>query len=97
MLEFLQNRVRRRRPVERDLGFAVGRNELLVLGGDLLGKPYLTVPYLSQGYGEKARRLIALALGNEDPAKEPEDRQIIDGWAQELGISAWYDWSELNE
>ena len=97
MLEFLQNRVRRRRPVERDLGFAVGRNELLVLGGDLLGKPYLAVPYLSQGYGEKASRLIALALGNGDPAKEPEDRQIIDSWAQELGISGWYDWSELNE
>jgi hypothetical protein len=66
-------------------------------GGDLLGKPYLAVPYLSQGYGEKASRLIALALGNGDPAKEPEDRQIIDGWAQELGISSWYDWSELNE
>jgi len=97
LLEFLKNRVRRRRPVERDLGFAVGRNELLVLGGDLLGKPYLAVPYLSQGYGEKASRLIALALGNGDPAKEPEDRQIIDSWAQELGISSWYDWSELNE
>ncbi len=68
-----------------------------LFGGDLLGKPYLSVPYFSQGYGEKARRLIALALGNEDPAKEPEDRQIIDGWAQELGISFWYDWSELNE
>ena len=66
-------------------------------GGDLLGKPYLAVPYLSQGYGEKARRLISLALGNGDPAKEPEDRQIIDSWAQELGISGLYDWSELNE
>ena len=66
-------------------------------GGDLLGKPYLAVPYISQGYGEKARRLISLALGNGDPANEPADRQIIDSWAQELGISGWYDWSELNE
>jgi hypothetical protein len=66
-------------------------------GGDLLGKPYLAVPYLSQGYEEKASRLIALALGDEDPAKEPEDRQIIDSWAQELGISGWYDWSEQDE
>jgi hypothetical protein len=66
-------------------------------GGDLLGKPYLAVPYLSQGYGEKASRLITLALGDEDPAKEPEDRQIVDSWAQELGISGWYDWSEQDE
>jgi hypothetical protein len=29
-----------------------------LFGGNLLGKPYLAVPYLSQGYGEMARRLI---------------------------------------
>jgi hypothetical protein len=58
-------------------------------GGDLLGKPYLAVPYLSQGYGEKAHRFIALALGNGDPAKEPVNRQIIDSWAQELGSEAF--------
>ena len=68
-----------------------------LFGGDLLGKPYLAVPYFSQGYGEKARRLIALALGDGDPANEPADRQIIDGWGQDLGISFWYDWNELNE
>jgi hypothetical protein len=66
-------------------------------GGDLLGKPYLAVPYLSQGYGEKASRLIALALGGGSPAEEPVDRQIIDSWARELGISGWYDWSEQDE
>lgn len=63
-----------------------------VYGGDLLGKPHLGVPYVSQGHGTLARRLIALAVGEEDPS--PTDRQIIDGWAQELGISSWYDWSE---
>ena len=66
-------------------------------GGDLLGKPYLAVPYLSQGYGKKARRLITLAVGDGSPAEEPTDRQIIDSWAQELGISGWYDWSEQDE
>jgi len=74
-----------------------------VFGGDLLGKPYLAVPYLSVGHGPLARRLIALALGDLDrdgagegqPAATPTDRTIIDAWAQELGISGWYDWSEL--
>ena len=66
-------------------------------GGGLLGKPYLAVPYLSQGYGEVARRLIALAFGDGDPAQGPADRQIIDSWAAELGVSSWYDWSEPSE
>jgi hypothetical protein len=39
-----------------------------VFGGDLLGKPYLAVPYLSVGHGPGARRLIALALG--DPERD---------------------------
>jgi hypothetical protein len=63
-------------------------------GDDLLGKPYLAVPYLSQGYGEVARRLITLALGDGDPAQGPADRQIIDSWAGVLGISSWCGWSE---
>ncbi len=65
-------------------------------GGDLLGKPYLAVPYISQGYGDRGRRLVGLALGEGNPAHGPTDRQIIDGWAQELGIADWYEWSELS-
>ena len=70
-----------------------------VFGGDLLGKPFLAVPYISQGHGPQARRLIALALGDgqaggDGQGEEPTDRAIIDGWAQELGVSGWYDWSE---
>lgn len=63
-----------------------------VFGGDLLGKPHLGVPYVSQGHGELARRLIATALG--DGETTPADRQIIDAWSAELGISSWYDWIE---
>ena len=74
-----------------------------VFGGDLLGKPYLAVPYVSMGHGPIARRLIALALGDPDGDRaadreeggEYSDRQIIDSWARELGISGWYEWSEL--
>lgn len=63
-------------------------------GGELLGKPYLAVPYESQGYGAVGRRLIALAVGDGQPANEATDRQIIDSWAQELSISGWYEWSQ---
>ena len=66
-------------------------------GGDLLGKPYLAVPYRSQGYGEIGSRLIALALGSGGASEEPTDRQIIDAWAQEIGVDGWYEWSELSE
>jgi hypothetical protein len=82
-----------------------------VFGGDLLGKPHLAVPYLSVGHGPLARRLIALALGESDhdgereedgqpdgngnAAMVPTDRTIIDAWAQELGLSGWYEWQEL--
>ncbi|MFZ0406934.1 MAG: hypothetical protein WAM11_02320 [Cyanobium sp.] len=66
-------------------------------GGDLLGKPYLAVPYRSQGYGEISSRLIALALGTGGASEEPTDRQIIDAWAQEIGVDGWYEWSELSE
>ncbi|MFI0404164.1 MAG: hypothetical protein ACH34U_14780, partial [Cyanobium sp.] len=66
-----------------------------VFGGDLLGKPYLTVPYLSQGYGEQARGLIRLALGEGEA--EPSDRTIIDSWARALQLEGWYDWVDVVE
>jgi hypothetical protein len=55
------------------------------------------------GHGPIARRLIALALGDPDgdgaadreEGGEYLDRQIIDSWAQELGISGWYEWREV--
>ena len=72
---------------------SVGMNAAYaVYGGDLLGKPHLGVPYVSQGHGPLARRLIAAAFDVTEQAST--DRQIIDAWAGELGISSWYDWSE---
>lgn len=63
-----------------------------VFGGDLLGKPYLSVPYVSHGYGDIARKLIRIALGETSDPLGITDREIIDAWAGELGISGWYDW-----
>lgn len=62
-------------------------------GGDLLGKPYLAVPYISQGYGEIGRRLIALAVGGDARGPIANDRQIIDAWAEALALSGWYEWA----
>jgi hypothetical protein len=64
-----------------------------VFGGDLLGKPYLAVPYLSVGHGPLARRLIALAIGDPDrdgtgeseSSASPTDRTIIDFARRTLG------------
>ena len=64
-----------------------------VFGAELLGRPHLAVPYLSQGYGPIARELIGLAFPQgEDP---PGDRNLIDGWARALGLEGWYEWVEV--
>jgi hypothetical protein len=91
-LGVLQGRSRGNFPAQL-YGASVAMNAAYaVYGGDLLGKPHLGVPYVSQGHGPLARRLIAAAVSSEEPS--PTERQIIDAWAQELGISSWYDWSE---
>jgi hypothetical protein len=66
-----------------------------VFGGDLLGKPHLGVPYSSAGHGPIARRLISIALRMGPEGKGASDRQIIDGWARELGLEGWYDWTPM--
>jgi hypothetical protein len=43
------------------------------------------------------RRLIALAVGGEDQTQELTEPQIIDAWAQELGVEGWYEWTELSQ
>jgi len=68
-----------------------------LFAGDLLGQPYLAVPYLCQGFGPIARRLVALALAEDDAGEDGGDRRIIDGWALGLGLGDWYEWCELPE
>ena len=64
---------------------------------ELLGKSHLGVPYISQGYGDKAKILIKSTLDDQNESHFINDRQIIDDWASELGITGWYDWLTESE
>jgi len=37
-----------------------------------------------------ARELIAIT--GAEPATADPDREIVDGWAEKLGLSRWYVW-----
>ena len=57
---------------------------------ELVGLPPLAVPYQAAGFEALARELIACTreqAGTGDP-----DREMIDAWAEKLGIARWYSW-----
>jgi hypothetical protein len=52
--------------------------------------PALSVPYKAAGYDKPGARLLSIF---EDISDEPTaDRRLIDAWADELGLSNWYEW-----
>ncbi|NQW38055.1 MAG: hypothetical protein HQ469_02470 [Cyanobacteria bacterium] len=56
----------------------------------LLGIPSLAIPYQAAGLAALAKELISLT--SAAPRTNDPDREIVDGWAEKLGISRWYCW-----
>jgi hypothetical protein len=57
---------------------------------ELLGIPPLAIPYQAAGFEALARELIAITRA--EPTTADPDREIVDGWAEKLGLSHWYCW-----
>ena len=57
---------------------------------ELAGIPTLAFPYQAAGFEALAKELIAITRA--EPATADPDREIVDGWAEKLGLSCWYVW-----
>ena len=57
---------------------------------ELLGEPQQAAPFQAAGWEALARELIAISQAQ--PASTNPDRDIVDGWAERLGLSRWYVW-----
>jgi hypothetical protein len=57
---------------------------------ELLGLPPLAIPYQAAGFDALARELISITRA--EPITVDPDREIIDGWAEALGLARWYVW-----
>ena len=57
---------------------------------ELVGIPPLAIPYQAAGFEAMARELIAITRA--EPTTADPDREIVDGWAEKLGLSRWYVW-----
>lgn len=56
----------------------------------LLGRPLYAVAFRATGLIDRGQLL--LDLWDRTPADAAHDRSIVDGWAEELGLSDWYQW-----
>ncbi|MDP9476129.1 MAG: hypothetical protein M3R38_10680, partial [Actinomycetota bacterium] len=54
----------------------------------LLSASQYFIPYRSAGFKKPARTL--LGLWDEIPADARHDRELVDAWGKELGVSDWY-------
>lgn len=55
-----------------------------------LNQPQLALPFKAAGYLQAGQELLAIWDSTPDLAEN--DRTIIDGWAEKLGIAGWYQW-----
>lgn len=56
----------------------------------LLGRAQYAVSYRSVGYEERGRALLELC--DSIPSDADHDRELVDAWGEELGVSDWYQW-----
>lgn len=61
----------------------------------LLSMPRYVVPYRSVGFEQRGRALLDLWDGI--PPNASHDRQLVDAWAEDLGVSDWYRWVPVGE
>lgn len=57
----------------------------------LLGKEWFAIPYRAMGLTDDGQRLLALL--DEVPPEPVRDRQLVDRWADALGMRRWYRWA----
>jgi hypothetical protein len=55
-----------------------------------LNQPQLALPFKAAGYFQAGQELLSIWESTPDIAEN--DRAIIDGWAEKLGIAGWYQW-----
>ncbi|MCP9826348.1 hypothetical protein [Synechococcus sp. EJ6-Ellesmere] len=62
------------------------------VAAELFAAPDLAVPFLAAGLGPMAKELIGLTDVAE--ADGQRDCQLIDAWAQVIGLGGWYVWQQ---
>jgi hypothetical protein len=59
----------------------------------VFGKSGYAIPYRSAGYEKRGRKLLDIM--QSIPNVPTSDRALVDAWAQELGLTDWYQWVAL--
>ena len=59
-----------------------------------LGDPRVSLPYKAAGFAKAGEELLRVLDEVADDAAA--DRQLIDRWSQQLGLTGWYQWLPYN-
>ena len=61
----------------------------------LLSRSQYVIPYRSLGFDNRGQDLFR--IWDESPFDARYDRELVDAWAKELGISDWYQWIPFDQ
>lgn len=61
-----------------------------IYADQLFGSEIYVIPYRSAGFENTGERLLEIC--SEVPSDASRDRELVDGWAEELEIQEWYEW-----